>query len=112
MISLVVRLDVVPARLEEFHEAITRNAAATFTHEPGCLRFDVCRSQADPHHFVFYEVYRDEAALEAHRAAPHFAAWREAVTRTVVPGSQVNTVTELVLAHRETDKPTGRETPA
>lgn len=107
MISLVVRLDVRPDRLEEFTEAITRNAASTFADEPGCLRFDVCRSQSDPHHFVFYEIYRDEAALDAHRAAPHFAQWREAVARTVVPGSQVNTVAELVLAHRETDKQAG-----
>ena len=109
MISLVVRLDVVPSREEEFLEAITRNAAATFADEPGCLRFDVCRSRADPHHFVLYEIYRDESALEAHRAAPHFAQWREAVARTVVSGSQVNTVTELLLAHRETDKDGGPE---
>jgi quinol monooxygenase YgiN len=104
MISLVVRLDVIPERREEFLDAITANAASTFVDEPGCLRFDVCRSQSDPDHFVFYEIYRDEAALAAHREAPHFAQWREAVARTVVPGSQVNTITELVLAHRETDK--------
>jgi len=107
MISLVVRLDVIPERREEFLAAITANATSTFADEPGCLRFDVCRSQADPNHFVFYEIYRDEAALAAHREAPHFATWREAVARTVVPGSQVNTLTELVLAHRETDKPAG-----
>ena len=106
MISLVVHLDVVPERREEFLEAITANAASTFGDEPGCLRFDVCRSQSDPDHFVLYEIYRDEAALAAHREAPHFARWREAVARTVVPGSQVNTVTELVVAHRETDKTT------
>lgn len=106
MISLVVRLDVVPDRSEEFLAAITANAASTFGDEPGCLRFDVCRSQADPHHFVLYETYRDEAALDAHRAAPHFARWREAVARTVVPGSQVNTVADLLVAHGEGDAPT------
>ena len=110
MISLIVRLDVVPDRREEFLEAITSNAASTFGDEPGCLRFDVCEDRSDPHHFVFYEIYRDEAALEAHRAAPHFARWREAVGRTVVPGSQVNTITELLLAHRESDK--AQESPA
>ena len=111
MISLVVRLDVVPDRREEFLAAITAQR-----------RLDVRRrarlppvrrlpgSQSDPHHFVLYEIYRDEAALEAHRAAPHFARWREAVARTVVPGSQVNTITELVIAHRETDTP--QEAPA
>ena len=109
MISLVVRLDVRPERHEEFLAAITRNAAASFEDEPGCLRFDVCRSQADPHHFVLYEVYRDEAALDAHRSAPHFGRWREDVARTVVPGSQVNTVSELLLSHREDVAATGEE---
>ena len=33
---------------------------------------------ADPNVYYFYEVYRDEAALEAHRAAPHYAVWRAA----------------------------------
>jgi quinol monooxygenase YgiN len=28
--------------------------------------------------YYFYEVYRDEKALEAHRAAPHYAVWRAA----------------------------------
>ena len=28
--------------------------------------------------YYFYEVYRDQAALNAHRTTPHFAAWREA----------------------------------
>lgn len=110
MISLIVRLDVFPDRREEFLQAITSNAALTFGDEPGCLRFDVCEDRSDPHHFIFYEIYRDEAALEAHRAAPHFARWRDAVARTVVTGSQVNTITELVIAHRETDK--AQEAPA
>ena len=104
MISLVVHLDVIPERHEQFLAAITTQAGATFRDEPGCLRFDVCRSSADPHHYVFYEIYRDEAALEAHRAAPHFPVWRDAVARTVVPGSQVNTITDVLISHRETEK--------
>jgi hypothetical protein len=32
----------------------------------------------DQNVYYFYEVYRDEAALEAHRAAPHFAVWQVA----------------------------------
>ena len=48
----------------------------------------------DDHHFVFYELYTDQAAIDAHRAAPHFAAWRLAAAEHVVSGSQVNTITE------------------
>ena len=48
---------------------------------PGCLRFDVLQDQADDNHFYFYEVYRDEAAFQAHGQAPHFARWRAARSR-------------------------------
>jgi quinol monooxygenase YgiN len=92
VIALVVSLQVVPGRLEEFTAAIAENAERSFTDEPGCLHFDVTQDVADDHHFLFYELYADEDAVAAHRAAPHFAAWREAVGRCVVPGSQVNTL--------------------
>jgi quinol monooxygenase YgiN len=40
--------------------------------EPGCLMFIVHRHRTDPRRFFIYEQYRDDAALEAHRASPHF----------------------------------------
>jgi quinol monooxygenase YgiN len=101
VIALIVSLDVVPERLEEFTAAITENAERTYTDEPGCLHFDVTQDLTDPHHFVFYELYVDEDAVAAHRAAPHFALWRKAADRCVVPGSQVNTLTSVRVHHRE-----------
>jgi quinol monooxygenase YgiN len=92
MIALVVSLQVVPGRLEEFTAAIAVNAERSFTDEPGCHYFDVTQDVTDDHHFVLYELYADDDAVTAHRAAPHFADWRAAVGRCVVPGSQVNTL--------------------
>lgn len=40
--------------------------------EPGCRMYVVHRSTADPLKFFLYEQYDDQAALDAHRAAPHF----------------------------------------
>lgn len=99
MIALAVSLQVKPGHRDAFLEAITANAHATFTDEPGCEYFDVGVDTADDHHFIFYELYRDQAALDAHRNAPHFAAWRRAAAEHVVPGSQRNTVTERLLHH-------------
>lgn len=101
MIALVVSLDVVSGRLEEFTTAIATNAERSFTDEPGCLYFDVVQSLADDHHFVFYELYADEDAVAAHRAAPHFAQWRAAADRCVVPGSQVNTLATQRFHHAQ-----------
>ena len=103
MIALVVSLDVVPGRLEEFTAAIATNAERSFADEPGCLYFDVVQSLADDHHFVFYELYADEGAVAAHRAAPHFAQWRETADRCVVPGSQVNTLATQRFHHAQVE---------
>lgn len=101
MITLSVSLQVVPGRLPEFVEAIRVNAERSFTDEPGCLFFDVSQDLADDHHFFLHELYADEAAVEAHRAAPHFTVWRAAVAAYVVPGSQVNTLGRQLVQHGE-----------
>ena len=40
--------------------------------EPGCAMFQVHRHKTEPRRFFIYEQYKDDAALEAHRATPHF----------------------------------------
>jgi len=40
--------------------------------EPGCVMYLVHRHKTEPRRFFIYEQYKDDAALEAHRAAPHF----------------------------------------
>ncbi|GAB2893008.1 putative quinol monooxygenase [Streptomyces mayteni] len=99
MIALTVSLQVVPGHRDAFLAAIREQAERSFTDEPGCRYFDVVCDLADDHHFVFHELYADEAAVDAHRAAPHYPAWQEAVARHVVPGSRVNTLSRLLFHH-------------
>jgi len=40
--------------------------------EPGCLLYIGHQSMEDPRKFLFYEQYKDAAALEAHRNAAYF----------------------------------------
>ena len=40
--------------------------------EPGVVFFEVGRSRERPNVFVLWEQYRDEAAVEAHKATDHF----------------------------------------
>ncbi|HEX7286932.1 MAG TPA: putative quinol monooxygenase [Candidatus Angelobacter sp.] len=40
--------------------------------EPGCVQYVGHQSKEEPRRFFFYEVYKDEAALQAHRDAPYF----------------------------------------
>jgi autoinducer 2-degrading protein len=78
MIALWVKVRVKPEGRERFLKAIEVDADGSERDEPGCMRFNVLRDREDPNVYYFYEVYRDEAALEAHRAAPHYAVWRAA----------------------------------
>lgn len=40
--------------------------------EPGNLRYDLWGDQAEPDRYVLDELYADQAAVEKHRASPHF----------------------------------------
>jgi (4S)-4-hydroxy-5-phosphonooxypentane-2,3-dione isomerase len=40
--------------------------------EPGCLMYQVHRHKTELRRFFIYEQYKDDAALEGHRNAPHF----------------------------------------
>lgn len=46
--------------------------------EPGCLRFEVFRSQADPVRFAVSEQFRDREAFEAHQARAAGTIWARA----------------------------------
>jgi quinol monooxygenase YgiN len=103
VISLTVSFQVVPGHHDAFVEAIRNQASRSFTDEPGCVYFDVGQDTSDDHHFTLYELYADEAALEAHRSTPHFKVWREAVAEHVVPGSQAVTVASRLIHHPSED---------
>jgi quinol monooxygenase YgiN len=78
MIALWVKVRVKPEARERFLKAIEVDALGSEKDEPGCARFNVLQDQKDQNVYYFFEVYRDEAAIEAHRAAPHYAVWRAA----------------------------------
>lgn len=74
MQALVVELRVKPEHVQAFARAIEVNARASREAEPGCRQFDVCRDPADEQLFFLYELYDDEAAIQAHLRTPHFLA--------------------------------------
>ena len=79
MIVLMVTINIKPEHKEAFMEEMMGDAIGSNRDEPGCLRFDVLQDNENPNQIHLYEVYTDEAALEAHRQAPHYLKWRDAV---------------------------------
>ncbi len=78
MLAIWVKVRIKPDMRDKFLKAIEVDALKSEGDEPGCLRFNVLQDGKDDNVYYFYEVYKDEAALEAHRAAPHYAVWRAA----------------------------------
>jgi quinol monooxygenase YgiN len=72
MISFTVRMTF---RSEDRAEIarILRELAVASRQEPGCVSYVPHFVESDPDTIVIYEQYRDDAALEHHRATPHFA---------------------------------------
>ena len=71
--EFAVRPDRIPAFLDLAHT----DATSSLKNEPGCRRFDVLQAEDDRGHVVFYEVYDDRAAFDAHLETPHLAAFRK-----------------------------------
>ena len=74
MIVLLVQVTVKSDKVEECVELLKAVSAET-RKEPGCVQYMVHQSAENPQNFVFYETYKDGAALEAHRNSPHFARY-------------------------------------
>jgi quinol monooxygenase YgiN len=66
---------VMKAGHEEEAVGLFRELTGPTRAEPGCRMYLVHRSAADPRKFFLYEQYDDQAALDAHRASPHFAKY-------------------------------------
>jgi quinol monooxygenase YgiN len=71
MICLAVTFVVKPGHEEEAIGLFAKLTEHTVA-EPGCRMYLAHRSTTDPNRFFLYEQYDDQAALDAHRAAPHF----------------------------------------
>ena len=78
MQALIVEFRIRLPHVAAFEAAIIANARASRGTEPGCRQFDVCRDPADPQVFFLFELYDDEAAVQAHLRAPHFLRLNEA----------------------------------
>jgi quinol monooxygenase YgiN len=74
MICVAVTYVLKPGTESRAIDLFGKLTAATRS-EPGCRLYQVHRSTADPSRFFIYEQYDDQAALDAHRAAPHFAEY-------------------------------------
>jgi quinol monooxygenase YgiN len=72
MICIAVTYVIKPGHEQEAVDLFQKLTGPTRA-ERGCRMYLAHRSTTDPRRFFLYEQYDDRAALDAHRASPHFA---------------------------------------
>ena len=88
---LIISMQIDPAHVEEVVEAYREHGRVASQTEPGLVRFDVHRDQADASRIILYEAY---ASAEAHAA--HVAGASHKRARGLV-----DSLVEQGKAHRE-----------
>lgn len=70
-VTMIAVLVATPGRRDDLRAALTGLVAPT-RREPGCRDYRLFELADEPGTFQMHEQFDDEAALEAHRATPHF----------------------------------------
>ncbi len=86
---VIAEVTVPPERLADFIAVSLEDARDSVVKEPCCQQFDVLLSADGSPTVVFYEVYDDRAAFEAHLQTPHFFRWRDA-TQALITASRIS----------------------
>jgi quinol monooxygenase YgiN len=86
---ILVDFAILSGSVDLFVELVTANARSSLKDEPGCRRFDVLRTIANPDRILLYEIYDDRDAFERHTTTPHFRQFDAAVERMVVSKSVI-----------------------
>lgn len=71
MITNIATLKAKPGMEAELAN-ILKSYVAQISDEEGTLTYTLLQSTKDPAEFIFYEVYKDKAAMEYHGSTPHF----------------------------------------
>ena len=99
MFVQLVHIRIKPGCVEQFLDVFRVNYEGT-RREPGNYRFDVLQDPADANHFVVYEVFENEAAVDAHRQTDHYRRTTEGLKALMTTGERQKEFFHLVMPDR------------
>lgn len=88
MLIVTGTVEVSPGGVEKAATAAQRMVAET-VREPGCLVYEFSLILGFANRFRVYEEWQDQAALEAHFAAPHMAEFQAVLGEVGVVSSDI-----------------------
>jgi quinol monooxygenase YgiN len=94
MIALIATLKAKPGKGAELEKAALALVAKVRSDEPGNALYVLCRGDA-PDTYVMLERYHDMAAIDAHRASPHYKEAGKAMADFLDGRPEVTKLTEI-----------------
>ncbi|MEI6808392.1 MAG: putative quinol monooxygenase [bacterium] len=84
------KLSIKADKVDEFAAAAKTIIAASRA-EPGCISYTLYQDPYDKTAFFFFEEWKDQAAIDAHFAMPHFKAFGPSI-KDLVAGAPAITI--------------------
>lgn len=72
MLSIIATLPIQDGKTDEFEKVFGALAEQVLANEPGCKRYELCRSTVNANTYVVVEYYADQAAVDHHGKTPYF----------------------------------------
>ncbi len=74
MIGVIAKIPVAKEKAAEFEAAANDLIAKVRANEPGCLLYELFKSQSEEGVYIFMEKYENAAAIAAHGKTEYFLA--------------------------------------
>lgn len=88
MLTVIARMRAKPGYEAQVEAELLKLVEPTRI-EPGCLNYDLHRSQIEPAVFMFYENWTSREALDKHAASAHLKAWGKKQAEMLVHGVEI-----------------------
>jgi quinol monooxygenase YgiN len=72
----IAELEIDPAQLPAYRDALTQEIATAIRVEPGVLTLYAVSVKDQPSQVRIFETYKDQAAYESHLQTPHFKKYK------------------------------------
>jgi len=74
MIHVIATIPIQPDKGAEFEEIFNELGQQVRANEPGCQRYEFCKSLDRPDHYIVVELYADQESFDAHGKTDYFRA--------------------------------------
>jgi len=94
-ITVIAKLKVQPGKDAEFEAAAKQMIATVKESEPGTVAYVLHKNTKDATEFIYYEVYQDQAALDAHGKTDHMKAFGGKIGALLAGRPEITKLDEL-----------------